>query len=127
MNDLISRKSALEGMSFSEGLEADGILYVPLRDVRKYLRNLPSVQPEPCVDAVSRKDAIKDVCDALKVAFAIDEDLEEALDIITTTISTLPSVRPDTKFLDFLWNVINPNEMEHYLSMYHSSEGKTDG
>ena len=46
MDDLISRKSALEGMSFSEGLEVDGILYVPLRDVRKHLRNLASAEPE---------------------------------------------------------------------------------
>lgn len=27
---------------------------------------------------------------------------------------------PDTRFLNFLYNVINPNEMEQYISMYHA-------
>ena len=46
MNDLISRKQALEEMTFSDGIEKDGVLYVPLRDVNKHIKNLPSVQPE---------------------------------------------------------------------------------
>lgn len=45
MNDLISRKQALEEMTFSDGIEKDGVLYVPLRDVNNHLRNLPSTQP----------------------------------------------------------------------------------
>lgn len=133
MDDLISRLDAItipvlpkEHRKY-QTMNPDDAYESGWFDCQKCIENLPSAQPETCVDAVSRKDAIKDVCDALKVAFAIDEDLEEALDIITTTISTLPSVRPDTKFLDYLWNVINPNEMENYLSMYHSSEEKTDG
>lgn len=39
----------------------------------------------------------------------------------------LPSVQPENEFLDFLWNVINPNDMEKYLSMYHSKEEKRNG
>lgn len=46
MDDLISRKRALEEMTFSCGIEQDGVLYVPLRDVNKHLKNLPSVYPE---------------------------------------------------------------------------------
>ena len=42
MDDLISRKRALEEMTFSCGIEQDGVLYVPLRDVNKHLKNLPS-------------------------------------------------------------------------------------
>lgn len=42
MDDLISRKRALEEMTFSSGIEQDGVLYVPLRDVNKHLKNLPS-------------------------------------------------------------------------------------
>ena len=59
MNDLISRKRALEEMTFSNGINVDGILYVPLKDVRKHIKNLPSAQSELCEDAVSRKDAIR--------------------------------------------------------------------
>lgn len=41
-------------------------------------------------------------------------------------IQDLPSVQPDD-FLKFLWNVINPNEMQGYLEMYWSGEEKTNG
>ena len=43
-------------------------------------------------------------------------------------ISKLPSAQPkneNLKFLEFLWNTINPNEMEQYLEMYSSKEVKT--
>ena len=36
-------------------------------------------------------------------------------------VNKLPSVQPkseNAKFLEFLMNTINPNEMEHYLTMY---------
>ena len=42
MNDSISRKQALEEMTFSCGIEQDGVLYVPLRDVNNHLKSLPS-------------------------------------------------------------------------------------
>lgn len=32
----------------------------------------------------------------------------------------------EEKFHAFLWNVINPNEMEAYLSMYYSENVQTD-
>lgn len=30
-------------------------------------------------------------------------------------------------FYDFLWNTINPNDMEMYLKMFRSKQEKTDG
>lgn len=46
-------------------------------------------------------------------------------------INKLPSAQPKTddnlKFLEFLWNTINPNEMEQYLEMYSSKEVKSNG
>ena len=42
----------------------------------------------------------------------------------------LPSAQPkneNLKFLEFLWNTINPNEMEQYLEMYSSKEVKSNG
>lgn len=42
MDDLISRKRALEEMTFSSGIEKDCVLYVPLRDVNNHLKSLPS-------------------------------------------------------------------------------------
>ena len=121
MNDLISRKSALEGMSFSNGLEVDGILYVPLRDVRKHLRNLQSIQPETnCSeipnnsDIISRQDAIDALWKALyeyedktEKQFLESEELDvdkwmvhrifvqNMNDIDRQTILNLPSVQPE--------------------------------
>lgn len=78
-NDLISRKSALEGMRFSGGLEADGILYVPLRDVREYLRNLPSAQSEivRCKDCryVWNENGWDNLwCNRLTGSFSVEKD-----------------------------------------------------
>lgn len=63
--DLISRERAIKEMAFSGGINVDGILYVPLKDVNKHLQNLPSVQPErkkgrwkhvdPITEAISPK------------------------------------------------------------------------
>ncbi len=58
------------------------------------------------------------------------EDLISVSDAMNV-LRKLPSVQPKTddnmKFLEFLWNTINPNEMEHYLEMYSSKEVKSNG
>lgn len=41
MTDYISREAALE-VRVSEGLNNDGILFVPFEDVTRYLQNLPA-------------------------------------------------------------------------------------
>ena len=33
-------------MKFSEGYNNDGVIFVPLRDVTEWIKNLPSVQPK---------------------------------------------------------------------------------
>ena len=45
MNDLIDRQAALN-MKFSEGYNNDGVIFVPLRDVTEWIKNLPTVQPK---------------------------------------------------------------------------------
>ena len=47
--------------------------------------------------------------------------------IIEEAPSVQPKIEEKLGFLEFLWNVINPNEMEQYLSMYHCGEEKIDG
>lgn len=56
---IYSRKRALEKMTFSNGINVDGILYVPLKDVNKHLQNLPPAQPEiiRCKDCKYWKDS----------------------------------------------------------------------
>lgn len=45
MADLIERRDALN-MHFSHGINNDGVLYVPFREVMDNLKALPSAQPE---------------------------------------------------------------------------------
>lgn len=44
--DCISRRAALN-MKFSNGIPEDGVLYVPYREVKRNLEELPVAQPEP--------------------------------------------------------------------------------
>ena len=39
-------------------------------------------------------------------------------------IGTVEECRENKEFLEFLYNRINPNDMEQYLSMYHGSDEK---
>ena len=39
-------------------------------------------------------------------------------------IGTVEECRENKEFLEFLYNRINPNDMEQYLSMYHGSGEK---
>ena len=40
------------------------------------------------------------------------------------TIGTVEECRENKEFLNFLYNRINPNDMEQYLSMYNCSDEK---
>ena len=44
MSDFISRRDAIEKMRFENGIVDDGLVYVPLRDVRNHLRSLSPAQ-----------------------------------------------------------------------------------
>lgn len=48
MDDLISRQKALE-FTVSHGINIGAKIYVPLGDVTKYLRELPSIDAVPVV------------------------------------------------------------------------------
>lgn len=39
-------------------------------------------------------------------------------------IGTVSEFRENKNFLEFLYNAINPNDMEQYLAMYHASGRK---
>ena len=45
MSDLISRQDAIS-MKFSHGINEDGVLYVPYREVKTNLEELPSVKQD---------------------------------------------------------------------------------
>ena len=49
--------------------------------------------------------------------WALNETLDAAADAIEELLQK-------EKFHAFLWNVINPNDMQLYLEMYHSGDEK---
>ena len=86
MDDLISRQQALE-IKFSNGMVRRGMAYIRVDELVNKLKELPTIQPEPCGDAVSRQAAI-DACIRVRELRAYDE-IEE--------IKALPPVQPERK------------------------------
>lgn len=61
------------------------------------------------------------ICDGEEMDVAI-KALEEVQQY--RAIGTVEECRENKEFLDFLYNRINPNDMEQYLSMYNCSDEK---
>lgn len=65
MNDLISRQAAID-FKVSHGINECDILYVPYGEVKKYLKQLPSAEPEiiMCMDCKNweRRSACEGYC-----------------------------------------------------------------
>ena len=77
-------------------------------------------------DLISRKAAIRVVCE--KDCYMLEPCASGCE--VTWALEELPTAEPEYEgkgFLEFLWNVINPNEMESYLAMYNSKGVLTDG
>lgn len=79
-------------------------------------------------DLISRKDALEAVNKFITpVPMSEDEfNYNKALLCAKKAITQLPSVVPSDDFLEFLFQVINPNRMETYLSMYRCIGEATD-
>ena len=76
MDDLISRQAAVDLIERMKPYHQDQ------DDIAEMLQNMPSAQPEPCADAVSRADAIDAV------------GLGDSVRRIKDRIAKLPSVMP---------------------------------
>lgn len=59
-----------------------------------------------------------------------DEDYPCCVDCLDTMLKqaadAIEELLRKEKFHAFLWNVINPNDMQLYLEMYHSGDEKED-
>ena len=137
--DQISRQAAIDVLNgeitVTGEANAKAVLKY-IRDVSTKIRNLPSIQPEIilCKDCTWCQNIHGKVfCSREGAMDRIEPDSYCSYGERETDGSdiTLPSIPPETmpenEFLDFLWNVINPNDMEKYLSMYHSKEEKRSG
>lgn len=105
MNDVINREDAIDavlGIGHTAKLN-DGDTVVRMSAVNYVLRNLPSAQPEPCEDAVSR-EAVTDVIrhsDIFSTWYEMDdtddivaEVIDEARKQLVDDVNELPSVTP---------------------------------
>ena len=94
MNDLISRQVAIDGIKAQEcdSYERNMGLIIAMNVVGQ----LPSAQPEPCEDAVSRKMAM-DAITASTPYCVVPDDYHISVVDMEFRISTLPSVTPKQK------------------------------
>ena len=94
MNDLISRQVAIDGIKAQEcdSYERNMGLIIAMNVVGQ----LPSAQPEPCEDAVSRKMAM-DAITASTPYCVVPDDYHISVVDMEFRISTLPSVTPERK------------------------------
>lgn len=58
---------------------------------------------------------------ALKMAVKALKEIREY-----RSIGAVSECRESKRFLEFLYDVIGPNEMEKYISMYHAGNEKSD-
>ena len=80
-------------------IECHMAIRTALRMLRKDLRKLPSAQPEPCEDAVSRRRLLSDLKE-LTAAWGKYPVMEEQIKGVETAIGyveTIPSVTPERK------------------------------
>lgn len=79
-------------------------------------------------DLISRKDALKKIDKFITPKPMSEQELNynKALSCAKKAIAQLPPAEPPSDFLEFLFQVINPNRMETYLSMYRCIGEATD-
>lgn len=97
--DLISRQAAINGLDklrprMIDTYERNGDCFLKVRacDVNDMLQSLPSAQPEPCEDAISRQAAI-DIFDDYNVS--VENGELEAYGRDRKRLCELPSAQPD--------------------------------
>ena len=76
------------------------------------IKELHSIRPRGGIIPQKRAEAIDTAIKAL-------EEVQQY-----RAIGTVEECRENKEFLEFLYNRINPNDMEQYLSMYHGSGEK---
>lgn len=97
--DLISRQAAINGLDklrprMIDTYERDGDCFLKVRacDVNDMLQSLPSAQPEPCEDAISRQAAINAMCELMHHWFGGDP--KDEIREIKRELEKLPSAEP---------------------------------
>ena len=101
MSDLIDRQDAIDAI---DRFNVCGYVEEPWEKLRDVLQTLPSAQPEPCEDAVSRQDAIKLACyTSCRLVASNTKYFVTCLDQGATPcegiklLMELPSVQPEPK------------------------------
>lgn len=100
MSDLIIRQAAIDIFDDYNISVEDGELEAYSRD-RKRLCELPSAQPEPCEDAVSRRRLLSDLKE-LTAAWGKYPVMEEQIKGVETAIGyveTIPSAQPEQRWI----------------------------
>lgn len=112
MDDLISRQEAIDALDALCDRECE------------YSKKQRSVMCGAChlgsaFDIIEQLPTAEPSTTIMKVEVGVDkESLRKAMEEAELTL--LPAEPNHDGFLEFLFNVINPNEMEQYMAMYNS-------
>lgn len=98
--DLISRQAALN-MKFSEGYNNDGVVFVPLRDVTEWIKNLPPVQPE------MTDEQFKDYCRKRCLSVVTNEFMYEVRKMV-------PPVQPNHNAEFSKMEIVHCKDCKHF-------------
>ena len=114
MSDLISRQAAIDALADMHcKSDEDGYVWIIRSDAWARIDALPSAQPEPCEDAVSRKMAM-DAITASTPYCVVPDDYHISVVDMEFRISTLPSVTPKQKRGKWIYG-----EDEYGIDGYH--------
>lgn len=90
-----------------------------IRRLKDHFRVHDDGRPTPYLDK-----AVSMAIQALEKVQALEENKTYQIYREYLSIGTVSEFRESKNFLEFLYNVINPNEMEQYLAMYQASGRK---
>lgn len=115
MKYLISKADVLETYAeLYDTFEDNRFIRKELNKVYDKLNGLPYAQPEPCEDAVSRKDVETEIANLLKRVFVEYEDIAKK------ATAKLPSVTPKTEQRWISCSERLPEEYGKYLVTKHT-------
>ena len=96
------------------------------RDKEALEMAINALSQEPCDDAISREKALNIACQCGKWAYDRINELPSVTQKSKTghwiTDDAWSAIAYNTEFLEFLYNHINPNDMEHYRQMFEMKD-----
>lgn len=122
-NEAIERiKYRIETATDIVGKGIDGKAF---EDMEMAIKALSEIQQYRIIGTVKEFQEYKEIKGNSKKAILLSEESYSIFEQYMS-IGTVTECRDNKELLEFLYDVINPNEMEKYISMYNAGNEKSD-